>query len=304
MTISPSQTASPSEAAAPPTTSPQASPAAPPHSPADASSMLVIATLAHRELVRFFRQRNRVIGALAQPVLFWLLFGAGLGPSFRMPSGDAAAADAAVGYREYFFPGTMSLILLFTAIFTTISIIEDRREGFLQSVLVAPIARWSMVAGKLLGGSLIALVQVMLFFLLGLTLDLHYSFSMLAAVTAFAFLSAFALTALGFLIAWRTDSTQGFHAVMSVFLMPMWLLSGAFFPGEGWLRYVMAVNPMTYMTAGLRHLMYWSAGSTRVAMPPHVPSLTVCWLVTAGIAVLLFVAATRTARRRTTGDLL
>jgi ABC-2 type transport system permease protein len=274
--------------------------------------MLVIGTLARRELVRFFRQRNRVIGALAQPILFWLLFGAGLGPSFRMPAGsggDAAVGDpsavaSAVGYREYFFPGTMSLILLFTAIFTTISIIEDRREGFLQSVLVAPIARWSMVAGKLLGGSLIALVQVLVFFLLGLTLDLHYSPVMVVAVVAFSFLSALALTALGFLIAWRTDSTQGFHAVMSVFLMPMWLLSGAFFPGDGWLRYVMAFNPMTYMTAGLRHLLYWNVESARAALPPHIPSLTVCWLVTVGTAVLLFVAATRTARRRTTGDLL
>jgi ABC-2 type transport system permease protein len=292
-----------------PTTAPAAARPAPSAPPAEAAAALVIGTLARRELVRFFRQRNRVIGALAQPVLFWLLFGAGLGPSFRMPgtaaaTGDTAAGEAVVGYREYFFPGTMSLILLFTAIFTTISIIEDRREGFLQSVLVAPIARWSMVAGKLLGGSLIALVQVLVFFLLGLTLDLNYSLPMVAVVTAFSFLCAFALTALGFLIAWRTDSTQGFHAVMSIFLMPMWLLSGAFFPGDGWLRYVMAVNPMTYMTAGLRHLLYWNSAGAGSALPPHIPTLTVCWLVTAGIAVLLFVAATRTARRRTTGDLL
>ncbi len=174
----------------------------------------------------------------------------------------------------------------------------------LMTVLVAPIARWSMVAGKLLGGSLIALVQAVVFFLLGLTLDLHYSAPMVAAVLAFSFLCAFALTALGFLIAWRTDSTQGFHAVMSIFLMPMWLLSGAFFPGEGWLRYVMAVNPMTYMTAGLRHLLYWNAAPGSVPLPPHLPSLAVCWIVTAGMAVLLFVAATRMARRRTTGDLL
>jgi ABC-2 type transport system permease protein len=279
-------------------------PAAPPPAPVEASALLAVATLTHRELVRFFRQRNRVVGAVGQPILFWLLFGAGLGPSFRMPVGPGLAADgaSAIGYREYFFPGTMSLILLFTAIFTTISIIEDRREGFLQSVLVAPIPRWSMVAGKLLGGSLIALVQALVFFLLGLTLNIDYSFTMVVGVIAFSFLSALALTALGFLIAWRTDSTQGFHAVMSLFLLPMWLLSGAFFPGEGWLRYVMAVNPMTYMTAGLRHLMYWNASD--VPLPPHLPSLSLCWIVTAGLAVLLFVVATRTARRRTTGDLL
>jgi ABC-2 type transport system permease protein len=91
---------------------------------------------------------------------------------------------------------------------------------------------------------------------------------------------------------------------MSVFLMPMWLLSGAFFPGEGWLGYVMAANPMTYMTAGLRHLMYWNPPVGGVPLPPHLPSLSSCWIVTAGMAVVLFVVATRTARRRTTGDLL
>jgi ABC-2 type transport system permease protein len=260
----------------------------------------VVGTLCSRELVRFFRQRNRVIGAVGQPILFWFLFGAGLGPSFRMPGTEGVG----VSYREFFFPGTLSLILLFTAIFTTISIIEDRREGFLQSVLVAPIARWSMVLGKLLGGTLIALVQAMVFFLLGLTLNLHYSPMMILAVTAFSFLSAFTLTALGFLIAWRMDSTQGFHAVMSVFLMPMWLLSGAFFPGEGVLRYIMMVNPMTYMTAGLRHLMYWNVADRAAFLPPHTPSLATCWVVTALVGCVLFALATRMARSRTTGDLL
>lgn len=259
----------------------------------------VVFTLAQRELVRFFRQRNRVVGAVGQPIILWLLFGAGLGPSFRLPG----AGEGGISYREFFFPGTMSMILLFTAIFTTISIIEDRREGFLQSVLVAPISRWSLVLGKLLGGSLIALIQAMIFFALGLTLNLHYSATMILGVTAFAFLSAFALTALGFLIAWRMDSTQGFHAVMSVFLLPMWLLSGSFFPGEGWLRWVMMINPMTYMTAGLRHLTYLGSDHA-AALPPHLPSLTVCWAVTFVFAALLFAADCKLAARRTTGDLL
>ncbi|MBL9082017.1 MAG: ABC transporter permease [Planctomycetales bacterium] len=267
---------------------------------------LVVWTLCKRELTRFFRQRNRVVGAIGQPIIFWLLFGAGLGPSFRMPqvAGSETAGAPAVSYSEYFFPGTLSLILLFTAIFTTISIIEDRREGFLQSVLTAPISRWSMVLGKLLGGSLIALVQAMIFFALGLTLGLHYSLTMVLAVAAFGLLCAFALTALGFVIAWRMDSTQGFHAVMSVFLMPMWLLSGAFFPGEGLLRWVMAVNPMTYMTAGLRHLVYWNVSDSAALLPPHLPSLTLCLVVTSVTAAGLFALSVRMAAVRTTGDLL
>ena len=131
---------------------------------------LAVGTLAWRELVRFFRQPNRVFGAVGQPLVFWVLFGAGLGPSFRAPG-----AAEGVSYREYFFPGTVVLIVLFTAIFTTISIIEDRREGFLQSVLVAPIPRWSMVLGKVLGGAAIAMFQGFVFLLLGLTLGLGQS---------------------------------------------------------------------------------------------------------------------------------
>src|SRR3954466_12373933 len=113
----------------------------------------VVATLCQRELVRFFRQKNRVFGALGQPIIFWILFGAGL---------KSNQLDYA-----HFFPGTLVMILLFTAIFATISIIEDRREGFLQGVLVAPVPRWSMVLGKVLGGAAIAMIQGLLFLALG-----------------------------------------------------------------------------------------------------------------------------------------
>lgn len=101
------------------------------------SPWLAARTLCWREIVRFFRQRNRVIGALGQPILFWLLFGTGLSRSFRMSPG----AENGQSFLQYYLPGTLVLILLFTAIFATISIIEDRREGFLQSVLVAPVPR-------------------------------------------------------------------------------------------------------------------------------------------------------------------
>ena len=118
--------------------------AGPPAAGVASRPLLAVGTLVAREWVRFIRQRNRVIGAIGQPLIFWLLFGVGLGPSFRMPD----AAGDSISYRAYFFPGSLVLILLFTAIFATISIIEDRREGFLQSVLVVPIPRWSMVLGK------------------------------------------------------------------------------------------------------------------------------------------------------------
>lgn len=223
-----------------------------------ASLVLAVYSLALRELVRFFRQRSRVIGALGQPIIFWVLFGTGLQSSFRGPAG--------ISYQEFFFPGVAVMIVMFTAIYSTISIIEDRREGFLQGVLVAPIPRSALVLGKVCGGTILAVLQAIVFLALGPALaivGLSPSISTgltwlnLPAVILFLTLVGFALTSLGYLIAWPMESTHGFHAIMSVFLMPMWLLSGSFFPApeSGWLSWVVRLNPLTYGTAGLRRLM-------------------------------------------------
>ncbi|MBS0267252.1 MAG: ABC transporter permease, partial [Planctomycetes bacterium] len=149
---------------------------------------LAVWALAIRELVRFFRQRSRLIGAVAQPILFWVLFGAGLHGSFAPP----AWAPASMTFQEYFYPGVAVMIVLFTAIFSTISIIEDRREGFLQGVLVAPISRLAIVLGKLCGGSALAVLQAGLF--LGLAPFLGFSISLWAAVQVLLFLTLLALS--------------------------------------------------------------------------------------------------------------
>jgi ABC-2 type transport system permease protein len=258
--------------------------------------VLAAGTLAAREWVRFLRQRSRLIGAFAQPVLFWVLFGAGLRGSFRAPEW----APAGTSFQEYFLPGTAVMILLFTAIFSTISLIEDRREGFLQGVLVAPVPRAALVLGKLAGATGLAVVQAAAFLVLGLvlsgigllpTMDWVPSWPQIPGLLAFGTVLGLALAGLGYVIAWQTDSTQGFHAVMSVFLFPMWLLSGAFFPasGSGWLQALMRINPLTYGTAGLRRLMY--AGRD-LPVAPDLPSLGACLAVTclfcaacAGLAV-------------------
>src|ERR1700733_5008753 len=133
--------------------------------------LLASYTLWQREIVRFFRQRSRVIGALGPPILFWVLIGSGLGNSFKT---QRALVTTDVDYMQYFFPGTIALIVLFTAIFSTISIIEDRHEGFLQSVLVAPLSRESLVLGKIAGGTTLAFVQALIFLcfapLIGITI--------------------------------------------------------------------------------------------------------------------------------------
>lgn len=203
-----------------------------------------------REVVRFLRQRNRVIGALATPIVFWLLLGSGFSPSFRSPTGEAS-----VNYLHYFFPGSLALIILFTAIFSTISLIEDRREGFLQGVLAAPVSPGAIVFGKLMGGTTLAVLQASLCCLLAPLIGIHIgAVQALMLVGAFAVMG-FSLTGLGMAIAWPMDSLQGYHAIMNVFLMPMWILSGAVFPipeGVSWLRVVAFVNPVTYGVNAIR----------------------------------------------------
>jgi ABC-2 type transport system permease protein len=262
--------------------------------------LLAAGSLMRRELVRFFRQRSRVMSALLTPLIFWFLVGSGLGKSFRPPG-----APEDVGPLEYFFPGTLLMIVLFTAIFATISIIEDRREGFLQSVLVAPVARAGIVLGKMLGGTLLSMAQVLPLLAVAPLAGLHMTPVAFLVAAGILVLVAFGLTGLGFIIAWRLDSTQGFHAIMNLVLLPMWMLSGAFFPASGapvWLRAVMAINPMTYALAALRRGMYLGGDVDHVP-PQGTPALGISVGVSVFFALVTFAVAVWQSRRTISGDL-
>jgi len=248
--------------------------------------LLPTGSLWKREMVRFFRQRSRVIGSLATPVLFWLLFSAGYGPSFRS-SGAEGGGDAFV----YFLPGTLALILLFTSIFANISVIEDRKEGFLQGVLAAPVARVAIVGGKVLGGATIAGLQGLLLLILARLDGVELRPDILATLAAVA-LPGVSTSALGFSFAWRMDTVQAFHGIMNLVLMPMWVLSGALFPAAGTptvLRWVIQANPVTYGLATLRH-------SLGVATP-DLPSATLAWTVSIAFTLLTLGAAVAAALR-------
>jgi ABC-2 type transport system permease protein len=222
--------------------------------------------------VRFFRQRSRVIGALGTPLIFWILIGSGF------------------NYLGYLFPGALVQIVLFASIFSTISLIQDRNDGFLQGVLVAPVSRASIVFGKVLGGMGIALVQGLLFMALAPLAGLRPSLTgALGAAGALALVS-FGLTSLGVALAWRFNSVQGFHGVMNLLLMPMWLLSGAIFPADGaapWIRGVMIANPLTYGVGLIRTLLGAGGMSTSLAL-----------VVTVVFGLLMFALATASARGR------
>lgn len=251
--------------------------------------------LAKREWVRFFRQRNRVTAAIVQPLLFWVLFGTGLRGAFE--------SAGELSFLQFFLPGTVALIVLFTAIFSTISVIEDRREGFMQAVLVAPVGRWPVLVGKVVGGAAIAWVQAVLFLALVLLVGTATPGWSLVPLLALSALVAVAMCSLGMIVAWPMESTQGFHAIMMLGLMPMWLLSGTFFPipalggdasvGQWILGALMRVNPLSYSMVEMRRLMFPEVDFSSAGF---LPSSAVCWLVTAAAAALTFYVAWRLMR--------
>ncbi|MCP4943891.1 MAG: ABC transporter permease [Planctomycetaceae bacterium] len=235
--------------------------------------------LAKREWIRFFRQRNRVTAAIAQPLLFWLLFGTGLSEAFQ--------SAGELNFLQFFLPGTLALIVLFTAIFSTISVIEDRREGFMQAVLVAPVGRWPVLVGKVLGGSAIAWVQAVFFLLLVWVVGTADPGGAVLPLLGLLALVALAMCGLGMIVAWPMESTQGFHAIMMLGLMPMWLLSGTFFPipalgpdasiGQWILGAIMRANPLSYSMVEMRRLLFPEIDFSAAGF---APSSVICWTVT------------------------
>jgi ABC-2 type transport system permease protein len=261
-----------------------------PMTSASAGVMLPAFTLWWREIVRFYRQKGRVVGVLASPLVFWLVLGSGFGTSFR--AGGGAGQQH---YLDYSYPGILILIVLFTSIFTMMSVIEDRKEGFLLSVLVAPVPRTAIVLGKVLGGTTLAAVQGLIFLVFAPFAGIHLDPVQALLVAVVVFLVSFSLTALGFAIAWPMDSSQAFHGIVNLFLIPLWLVSGALFPitgASGWIRFIMRLNPLTYGVEALRGLLYPGV-ETSFPLSSAMATLLLFSLVMFGVALLM-------ANRRTT----
>jgi len=251
-----------------------------------------VTTLVRRDLALFVRQRSRLIGAIAQPLLLWLAVGAGIAPAFRLGGGD-------VGYMQYFYPGIVLMLLLQNAISATMSVIEDRHQGFLQGVLVAPGSRAAVVVGKCLGASLVSCVQAALFLALAPLAGFSYSAVHWPAAAAVVFVTAMGFTGLGFAIAWWLDSTTGYHVVMSLVLFPAWILSGAMFPPAGVhavLAWIVRLNPMTYAVLGLRRAMH--GGALPAGTGPAASSFATEFAAVAVAAVVLVALAVWAVRRR------
>ncbi|MEM8739012.1 MAG: ABC transporter permease [Planctomycetota bacterium] len=287
-----------------------------------------VTAIAWREVVRFLRQRNRVVAAVATPLVFWLLLGFGLNEPFRAvgpelggdpggepgavavgsevgvglsassgsgvnTSGGSGGSGGGVGYLEYFFPGMVVMVVLFTSIFSTISVIDDRNNGFLQGVLASPAKRWAIVLGKVLGGALIATLHGLVLLPLWCVFFHWPGLGGLGAAVAVMFVTSVGLTALGLWFAWPMDSTSGYHAVMNLVQFPMWFLCGAVFPlaTAGALKWVMLANPLTYGHATLA-----SALSGRFTVDLGVGGVP--WAAGLGVVLVASVAMVTLATQR------
>jgi ABC-2 type transport system permease protein len=237
--------------------------------------LLATYTLWWREVIRFWREKVRLAAFVGTPLIFWFVLGSGF------------------GNLERFFPGALTLTVMFAAVFSTMSLIEDRREGFLLSMLVSPAPRGALVLGKISGIATLAWLQGLMFLAFLPATSFRPSFTAVLEACGLLFLISLTFTALGFVIAWRMESTQGFHAVINLLLMPLWMVSGALFPlndAHNWMRWLMLANPMTYSLAALRRVL-----DTNV--PDTVPGLFASVLLTAICAAVLLIASAFVAGR-------
>jgi ABC-2 type transport system permease protein len=222
-----------------------------------------------RELLRMLTEPTRVLGVVIQPLMFWFVIGSGFVPSFRL------AGNEALNYQYFFFPGVLALVILFSAIFSTITVIEDRVSGFLQAVLIGPGSRTALVLGKMAGVVCIACIQALLFLVVapfaGISLE-QMNFALVLLLTV---LGAISMSGLGFVFAWVTESSAVYHALMSIILIPMWILSGAMFPAQtGWIHTVLLLNPLGWLVAGFRAA--FAAGQAPLGSVPSALTIEVC----------------------------
>lgn len=207
-----------------------------------------------RQLLRYWRTRIRMLGALGQPLLFFIALGFGFGPIYaRAGGGD---------YISFLAPGIMSMTILFTSIFSAIEVIWDRQIGFLKETLVAPVPRWHLMLGKTLGGATIALCQAVIVLILAIIFGFRPNLIMLPIAFLFMFLVGFLFAAFGVAIASNLQDMQGFPIIMNFIIMPIFFISGALFPINSMpktLAIIARLNPLSYGVEGIRAILTGTA---------------------------------------------
>ena len=245
-----------------------------------------------RELIRFRTDRLRAITSLVQPVLCLFVLGTGLSrlASHGLPAG--------VDFRTFIYPGVLAMSVLFTSIFSAASIVWDREFGFLREMLVAPVRRWAIVVGKILGGATVATFQGVIFLALAGVAHVPYDPVLLLTLVGELLLLAFTLTAFGVMMAARIKQIQAFMALTQMVVLPLFFLSGALYPLNGlpdWLTVLTRIDPITYIVDPMRHAVFDHLAVSPLAVQALSPGITwFGWVVPLGLS-LAIVAAMGTA---------
>jgi ABC-2 type transport system permease protein len=240
-----------------------------------------------RELIRFWRDRLRIVTSLLQPLIFLFVLGGGLA---NIASGGTEGVDL----RTFMFPGALAMAVFFTAMFSAASVVWDREYGFLREMLVAPVRRGSIVLGKCIGGATVASFQGLLVMALAPLVHVPYSAAMIAEVLALQLLLAFMMTAFGVMFAVRVTQMQAFMALMQMVVTPLLFISGALFPLSGlprWLEVLNRLDPLTYAVNPLREAVFHHLDLTPAAHAALLPGISwFGWQVPIAVQVLVVVA--------------
>ena len=225
------------------------------------ASLRAIYIIWYRDILRFWRDRWRLVASLAQPLLFLIVFGSGLSSS--LGGASAFGTKGGLSYIQFMFPGIIGMAILFTAIFGAMSIVWDREFGFLKEVLVAPIDRYAVAIGKALGGTTQAMIQGLILLVLAPLVGVKLSVSTVLLMVPLAAVLAFGLSSFGVALASTMKSMQGFQVVMNFLMMPMFFLSGALFPLNnlpGWMTVLTRLDPASYGIDPLRRVVLSASG--------------------------------------------
>jgi len=263
------------------------------------SEWRAVRTVCRRDLIRFANNRMQIGMALVQPLLFLFILGAGL-------QSLSAASTSGVDLKTFVFPGVLGMTVLFTSIFTAASLVWDRELGFLWELLVAPVRRWSIVLGKCLSGTIIGTSQGIVVLVLAGLVGVPYDPLLIVGLLGMMALLAFTVTAFGVLVAVSIKQAQTFTGVMQLFVMPMFFMSGAFYPVSGlpdWLGILNRIDPLTYAVDPMRRLVFDHldvSDSARQTLDPGItwwswqlPALVEVGLVLALGLVVLAIAIRR-----------
>jgi len=217
------------------------------------SGLLAVYTIWLREFKIFTREKVRLIAGAGQPIIYLAVLGNGI------TSGARLNGTTHIDYLKFMYPGVIGMSILFTSIFSALSIIWDREFGFLKEVLVAPVPRWGVAIGKSLGGATVAMIQAVILIAIAPIIGISLSVTMVVMLLFLAFLMSFAVTSLGVVIASRMQSMQSFQMVMNFMIMPLYFLSGAMFPMSSapqWMKALMTLDPLSYGVDAIRNVVF------------------------------------------------